>query len=378
MKKIYWRPQSTPLFAFILIGLFSLAGVLAVERYKVEERRPAYGEKIEAARLALAAMETIKNERTRKGGAADAEADPAGSGLIGSYVTPVTTEPGDLEAKQTSINPNFAAVIVDLLRQAKVKEGDNVAVSFSGSFPALNIAVYAAIRTLKLKPAIISSVGASQWGANDPDFLWIDMERLLQGRGVFPFRSEAASFGGRHDEGREMSERGRNIVADAAARNGLPLIGAKTLHEDIDERMAVYFRKDPPKVYINVGGGRAAAGARSFKVLLKPGLLSPDLPEHVRGDSLIARFLKERVPVIQIYDIKRLARMYGLPVTPATMPPVGQGSIYIEKRYNKWLAGCVLFVIIAGLFIFSRSEWGFRMLQISSRREEMGPPEPMV
>ena len=45
MKKIYWRPQSTPLFAFILIGLFSLAGVLAVERYKVEERRPAYGRK---------------------------------------------------------------------------------------------------------------------------------------------------------------------------------------------------------------------------------------------------------------------------------------------------------------------------------------------
>ena len=28
MKKIYWRPQSTPLFAFILIAPFSLAGVL--------------------------------------------------------------------------------------------------------------------------------------------------------------------------------------------------------------------------------------------------------------------------------------------------------------------------------------------------------------
>ena len=32
----------------------------------------------------------------------------AGSGLIGSFVTPVTTDAGDLEAKQTSINPNLA------------------------------------------------------------------------------------------------------------------------------------------------------------------------------------------------------------------------------------------------------------------------------
>ena len=61
-----------------------------------------------------------------------------------------------------------------------MKEGDPVAVSFSGSFPALNIAVYAAIRTLNLKPTIISSVSGSQWGANDPAFLWIDMEHFLK------------------------------------------------------------------------------------------------------------------------------------------------------------------------------------------------------
>jgi poly-gamma-glutamate system protein len=378
MKKIYWRPQSTPLFAFVLIALFSLAGILAVERYRMEEERPAYREKVEAARLALGAMEAVKDERLRKGITIDAETDPAGSGLIGSYVSAVTTEPGDLDAKQTAVNPNFAAVIVDLLRQAKVKEGDAVAVSFSGSFPALNIAVYAAIRTLGLRPTVISSVGSSQWGANDPAFLWIDMERLLRDRGVFPFRSEAASFGGRHDEGKEMSERGRRAVLDGVARNGLPMITAGTLHGDIDERMAVYFKKDPPKVYINVGGGRAAAGARPFKVLLRPGLLASDLPANARGDSVIARFLKERVPVIQIYDVKRLAHRYGLPIAPASMPQVGEGTIYYATRYNRWLAGSVLALIIFGLFVFSRSDWGFRILQISSRREEIGPPEPMV
>jgi poly-gamma-glutamate system protein len=378
MKKIYWRPQSTPLFAFILIAIFSLAGVLAVERYRMEEKRPAYQKKIEASRLALEAMELVKNERLNRGLPIDAETDPAESGLIGSFVTPVTTDVGDLEAKQTAINPNFAALTVELLKEANVKEGDPVAVSFSGSFPTLNIAVYAAIRTLNLKPTIISSVSGSQWGANDPAFLWIDMESFLQGRGIFPFRSSAASAGGRLDRGRGMTERGRQIALDAIGRNGLPLIRTKTLREDIDERMAIYFREDPPKVYINVGGGRAAAGPRQFKVLLKPGLLASELPANVRGDSLIARFLGEGIPVIQFDDVKQLARRYGLPIAPKAMPPVGQGRIYYGMHYNKWLAGGVLLVIVLGLYVFSRSDWGFRILQISSRREEIGPPEPMV
>jgi poly-gamma-glutamate system protein len=378
MRKIYWRPQSTPIFAFVLIALFSLAGILAVERYRTEEKRPQYQKKIQAARLALEAMELVKNERLRRGIPIDTEADPAASGLIGSFVTSVTTDAGNLEAKQTAINPNWAAVIVDLLQQANVKERDPVAVSFSGSFPALNIAVCAALKTLSLRPTIISSASGSQWGANQPDFLWIDMERFLQASGLIPFRSVAASFGGRHDQGREMPEKGRELVLQAVERNGLPLIRTRTIRENIDERMAIYFRTGPPKVYINVGGGRIAAGTRSFKVLLKPGLLAAQLPAEMKADAVIIRFLKERTPVIQLYNIEELARRYDLPIAPSSMPAVGEGRVYYDTRYNKWLAGGILFGILFGLFIFSRSDWGFRILQASSRREEIGPPEPMV
>ena len=378
MRKIYWRPQSTPIFAFVLIALFSLGGILAVERYRTEDKKPQYQKKIQAARLALEAMDLVKNERLRRGIPIDAEADPAASGLIGSFVTSVTTDAGNLEAKQTTINPNWAAVIVDLLQQAQVKERDPVAVSFSGSFPALNIAVCAALTTLNLRPTIISSVGGSQWGANQPDFLWIDMEHLLQASGLMPFRSVAASFGGRHDQGGEMPEKGRELVREAFERNGLPLIRTRTIRENIDERMVVYFKAGPPKAYINVGGGRAAAGARPFKTLLKPGLLALQLPAEMKADSVILRFLKERTPVIQIDNIEELARRYDLPIAPTSMPAVGEGRIYYDTRYNKWLAGGVLFGIIFGLLIFSRTDWGFRILQASSRREEIGPPEPMV
>lgn len=323
-------------------------------------------------------MEVVKDEKLRRGIPIDKEADPAYSGLIGSFVSSVTTDAGSLEAKQTSINPNWAAVVIDLLQKAHVREGDPVAVSFSGSFPALNIAVCAALAALNLRPTIISSVSSSQWGANQPGFLWLDIERFLQERGLIPFRSAAASFGGRHDRGREMPEKGRRLVTEAAEKNGISLIRANTLRENIDERMAVYFRSGPPKAYINVGGGRAAVGERSFKALLKPGLLAAQTVPKTRADSAILRFLKEQTPVIQLYDIRHLAREYGLSIAPAAMPAIGEGSVYYATHYNKWLAAAILFGIVFGLFVFSRSDWGFRILQSSSRREEIGPPEPMV
>ncbi len=366
-----------PLVAFILVALFSIAALVAVEHFQFVSKRHYYREKLAAAKQALEAMELIKQERLKLGPPIDPEVDPAESGLIGSAVTLVTSEAGDLEAKQTSINPNFAAVMVDLLKKAKVKEGDPVAVSLSGSFPALNICVYAAIATLRLKPVIIASAGSSQWGANDPNFLWIDMDHFLNSKGVFPFQSSAASMGGRNDRAREMSDKGRAMILDSIKKNGLPLINPPRVRENIDERMHIYFSQTTPKVYINVGGGLASAGVRSFKKILKPGLILADQPTDGKMDSVIHRFLKEGIPVIHIENVKQLARRYGLPLDPANIPRVGEGDIYYQKRYNPWLAGGALLGIVFGLYIFGRVDWGFRMLRASAK-EEVGPPEPMV
>ena len=101
--------------------------------------------------------------------------------------------------------------------------------------------------------------------------------------------------------------------------------------------MAIYFREDPPKAYINVGGGRAAAGPRAFKALLKPGLLASELPANVRGDSLIARFLRERIPVIQLNNVKQLARRYGLPIAPS--PCRRRGGAHILRDALQQVAG---------------------------------------
>ena len=377
MKKVYWRPQSIPVVAFVLIALFSIAGLAVVEHFKILVKRPYYREKLEASRLALEAMELLKNERLRRGIPIDPDVDPAYSGLIGSFVTPVTTDSGELEAKRTSINPNLAAAIVHLLKKERVKEGDVVAVGYSGSFPAVNISVCAAIATLKLKPVIISSVGASQWGANDPKFLWVDMESFLYGQGIFPFRSAAASMGGKSDRARELTDSGRSLIREAIARNGLTPLEVRGVRKDIDERMRIYFTRVSPKVYINVGGGVASAGIRPTKKLLKSGIVRKALPAGRGTDSVIHRFIDEGIPVIHIDNVKSFVRPYGFPVDPTVVPKVGEGTIFHEKQYNLWLAGIILFGIVFGLYMFARVDWGFRLLKASSK-QEVGPPEPMV
>jgi poly-gamma-glutamate system protein len=379
MKKIYWRPQGTPLLGFILIGLFSIGGLIAIEHFPKIEKSPYYKAQLDSARLAARAMAVIRKNRLEKGGGIDPEDDPAHSGLIGLPLSPVTSDTGDLRSKQTSINPNFAAVIVDLLKEAGAKEGDRVAVSMSGSFPALNIAVCAAIQTLNLNPTIITSVAASQWGANNPEFLWIDMENLLYKEGIFSFRAVAASIGGRGDIGKDMSEAGRNDIIKAIQRNGLTLIFTRTREENIEQRMSIYYKDGSPAIYINVGGAVAAIGARwRWRHFIKPGLMTEEFPESRKGDFLVYRFLKEGIPVIHLEDIKKMAAHYGLPLAPHKIPAVGEGDVYYTQGYNLWLTGLVLGGILCGLYIFSHTDIGFRMFQIYSHREESGPPEPMA
>lgn len=379
MKKIYWRPNGTPLMAIILVAVFAVGGDLAVERFQITERSPYYETQLEASHLASQAMAAIKEERLRRGDPLDLEDDPAQSGLIGTFISPVTSSSGNLEAKQISVNPNFAAVIVDLLEGAGIHKGDRVAVSVTGSFPAMNIALYSALKALDLKPTIISSVSSSQWGANDPGFLWIYMEKHLYDLGLFPFRSVAASIGGKYDKGKEMSEAGRQTIIQAIEGNGLSRITDQTLHENVEQRMNIYFREGRPKAYINVGGGIAAVGAeRRRRGFIKSGLTTSKEDLKRNGKFVVSRFLQEGTPVIHLENIKQLASRYGLPAASDRIPEVGKGGVYFRTRYNKWLVGIVLIGIIGGLYFFSRTDLGFRMLQVPYRRKGSAPPEPMA
>lgn len=382
MKKLYWRPQSVSLKALSLVGVLALAGLVAVERFQTKNKQSHFDEKMTASQLSLSAMESIRKARVNLGYPIDPTVDPAKSGLIGIPMSSVTSVSGVLEAKQTSVNPNFAAVVLEMLMKAGVEEGDTVAVGCSGSFPALNVSVYAALETLKAKPIIISSASASQWGANIPKLLWIDMERLLNEEGKFSFRSMAVSMGGFEDSGMGISPEGNRDIAAAIKRNGFTMLDPqKDFTAKIDERFDFYKSEAKGasiKAYINIGGGAISNGRKVGKKLFRPGLNKRPPLGVKKVDGLMSRFISEGTPVIHLVNINTLADRYSIELSPTITPAIGKASVFSQTGYNRWLAGAVLALILGSLFGFIRSDIGHRLLASDGKKKGGSHPEPMI
>jgi poly-gamma-glutamate system protein len=387
VKKIYWRPRYISRTALLVITAIALGGMAIVEFNPVTVRQPHYEEMVAAAELAAKCMEQIKTDRLKRGYPIDRENDPAESGLIGVAVSPATSTFGVLQAKQLSVNPNFAAVIVEMLKRVGVEKGDTVAVGCSGSFPGMNVCLVAALETLGARPITISSAAASQWGANLPEFLWIDMEKGLYDSKLISFRSAVASLGGVEDRGLGMDATTIAVLTKGVERCGLELItasdSADTFSQSIDKRMAEYSAKAAGsriKAYINVGGGTTSVGKSLGKRLLPSG---PNfkLPKAARDiDSVMTRFLAKDVPVVHLVRVEELAERYGLSVKAdrTQIPEVGEGAVYSRREYNVWYVAAVLAAILASLYAFIRSDWGFRVFQHGTRLKDSGHPEPMV
>jgi len=339
-----------------VLSLLALMAFLAVEYGKEDVRLKYFDQKIEAAKLAKEAADYIKEFRMHKGVFIDVVNDPNETALVGQDITPITTDRGYIEAKLTATNPNFAAVVVDMLMEAGVEKNDVVAVAITGSFPGLNIAVHSAIQTLNLKPIIITSVGASNWGANDPYYTWLDMERSLFNAGIFKNKSVAASIGGGLDRGRGLSPEGRQLIIEAIERNKVEFINEEHLESSIHKRLDIYDKqrkKDKIKAFINVGGGISSVGSIE-NVNYIPSGLSKSLPMRnypVRG--LIVQMAERNIPIIHLLNVNQLAQEYGLQINPTPLPRPGEGEIFIQRRYSVPLtAGVTLFLTLAISFIF--------------------------
>ncbi|MFC1642512.1 poly-gamma-glutamate system protein [Myxococcota bacterium] len=364
MRRVYWRNTAVSRRALTLIAFVAVASVLAAETLLVRVKQPWFEEKMQAAQLCRQAMEVIKQEKLKRGYAIDAEFDPAATGLIGLPISPVTSNTGHLNAKQISANPNFAAVVVHLLQDAGVGRGDVIAIEFSGSFPSLNMATYAAVQVLGLEPIAISGASASQYGANYPEFVWLDMERVLFDRRVFRFRSRAASRGGVDDRGLGMSRLGRGMLDRAIARNQQERIDSNSLMEAIDRHKEVYDRLSkgrPVAAFINVGGAAASVGTFVGKRQFKPGL-NRRLPRSgTRIDSVMARFAGQGVPVIHLTQVAELAERYGLALEPTKNLRLGDSRVFVRDEYSRWLAGAGLALVLALMLAIVRLDVGVRL-----------------
>jgi len=380
MKGIYWRPKNVSRNVLVLIAFMAIGGIVAVESFKIEVKQDYYPAKLKAARQMDSAMKELRKLREKLDVPLDIENDPTGSGLIGWPFSQVTSNTGYLDSKQTTINPNFAAVIVHMFKKAGVEAGDVVAVGFSGSFPALNIATLAACDALDVEPVIISSASASEWGANIPGLTWLEMENHLFVVGMFKHQSLAASIGGVADRGHGMSKEGKEALKAIIQKVKLPLLWPRTMVDAIDQRMAIYEEaagERPIKAYVNVGGGTISVGTVVGKHLFRPGVNKRMPPNAAEIDSVMVRFAAQGVPVIHLSNVKELATQYGLPAPALEPQQAGKGNIFNKIEYNRWLVGGVLVVLLVALWLLVRLNLAHRFTAPATRKSD-GVPEAMV
>ncbi|RUO28796.1 poly-gamma-glutamate system protein [Aliidiomarina sedimenti] len=350
--KIYWRSSQVPAWGLIFLAAMAIVILLAAE--KIQVRDPVieehYSTMVAASGTVRDSYDVIRSVRSNLR-PINPETDPQRSGLIGPSSSEVTTTIGGLESKQTSVNPNWGAVAVKLLADAEVEEGDLVAVAVSGSFPALNIAVYAAIEALGAEAVIIASGSSSQYGANLPGLLWLDMERELRDADLLTLRPVAASIGGVEDRGADLSAEGRSIIREAIERSGASYIQPSNYQEAVADRIALYREHSsgrPFKAFINVGGGATIVGPPSIDSLFAPGLLRNAPARAFAVDTVMGYFLREGVPAIHFIGVKDMAERYGLPIASRNPVPVGDGGVYSSTRYSRILA-FILGLILVGL-----------------------------
>ena len=319
---------------------------------------PSYDIKIKAANLMRESMVELKNVRMEAGVFIDDENDPNETGLVGSPFSLITTDEGDLDAKLTTLDPNFSAGMVELMLRMSLHEGDTVAILLTGSMPGANIAILTAANAMGLIPIVITSVGASQWGANQTDFTWLDMESILFNKGLIKSRSVAASVGGRNDMGRLLSPAGREIIISNIENYNIPLIRKNRLADNIDERMKLFERINKIVNYramINVGGGVASLGTSFNSKLLPAGIVnrSDVVNISIRDggiEGVLAKFAKKNVPVLHVLNIKSLTEQLGMPFAPIPIPEVGSGVLYAEEKYNILIATVCLFIVCGLVF----------------------------
>jgi poly-gamma-glutamate system protein len=282
-----------------------------------------------ASRLMAGATAAIRDCRLQKGIPIDPKADPNRTGLIGLPTSSITTSLGILEAKRTTTNPAFAGLLVRLLHRAGVRPGDAVAVGASSSFPALILAVLAACRAMNVEPLVISSLGSSEWGANIPEFNWLDMMDCLNATGSLTVHLLAFSIGGDEDRGNDMSPDGRALLLREAVARHLSLLEEPDLAATVAARMRLYDQSAGGKrikAFINVGGSWVNLGTDSKVLGVKPGLNMKGGPAEIaffpppERSGMIFAMARRGIPVIHLLFIRGLCRDYGFPWDPQPLP----------------------------------------------------------
>jgi poly-gamma-glutamate system protein len=250
---------------------------------------------------------------------ADARHTSPDDALIGGEISPLVTTLGEVEAKRVSASSSWPAAFVREFHREGLRHGDVVAASFSGSFPALNLAIVSAAQAMGLRLVAVSSVTASSFGATEPGFTWPEIEVRLVNAGVLGAVSAGVSAGGGGDRADDLAEDGRALARAIAARCarelGAAVIDPGTFDEAVRSRLALFDGargRAPLAAFVNVGGTQAALGRSTAILKVQNGWLPHEPFDGSAGRGLVALMVDRGVPVLHILNVRDLALKWGI------------------------------------------------------------------
>jgi poly-gamma-glutamate system protein len=317
---------------------------------------------VEAATAMDAGLSSVTRHCRDAGVPIEVGIDPNRTCLVGPEHTELFTSLGQLEAKRTTTTPDMAGLLVHLLSEAGVKEGDKVAVGASGSFPALMVATLTAVEALGATPVSILSLGASSFGATRPAFHLMNLYQLLEAEGFVSVPPAAVSLGGSGDVGAEFDPTFRAGLLRDLLGSDVPILQNPDLRANVAERMARYgfpaTGREPGGVaaFVNIGGAEVNLGVSPRILGVPPGLAERfDFPpEDERG--VLFEMASRGVPVIHLLHVRGLVLRYGLPWDPLPLPEAGSTPFrdaHKGKDFGFWLLtvgylGALVFLAIVG------------------------------
>ena len=123
--------------------------------------------------------------------------------------------------------------------------------------------------------------------------------------------------------------------------------------------------------FVNSGGSLVSIGPKSVKRLYRPGLNRKPHPRGAQMDSVMMRFLRDGIPVINLSKVLPLAEQYGLPIEPNELQPVGVGTVFERREHNRTLVAVLLVLLLAVLYGLLNLELGARIAALGGKRRDL-------
>jgi poly-gamma-glutamate system protein len=365
---------------------FAVVGMIAVGAYAIVSHVPdnsvpgwVLQARREAVDTAVRGQEAVRRARAAKHLKIN-PGDRFSTGLIGVASSPVTTELGSLDSHRTTTDPVFAAAVVQMLYRAGVRRGGLVAVGQTGSYPGFDLDVAAAVEAMGATPVTVSMLGSSAYGATEPKFTWVDMEKALVDAGVLHHRSVAVGPGGSL-AGTDAARRYR--LAQGSGLTTLPVLPPGEAVNYLDR---LYVRAAnrlgrPIAAFVDVGGSSAIIGSPGAETILKPGVSRPRwTPFQARRLGVVGRMALRGIPIVAMVNVGALSRRFGVPFDPhlrpsardIAAPPPNPAGLLIA------LVGLVALVVgmhRLGLFRVPRWELPAALRRAARRPGSVGPDE---